>query len=97
MIKRNQLYGILGFLVYAKELSLRLSATLKVFIYVIADIAEKIQDLFMQQNLFSTSAKLEWIKKRNGNQNSFQPHKSNYVKAFCTKCGFGITKFTNGW
>ena len=40
-------------------------------------------------NLFSTTAKLEWLKRETGIR-SFQPHKSNHVKAFCTNCGSAL-------
>lgn len=40
-------------------------------------------------NLFSTTAKLEWLK-RETEIKSFQPHKSNHVKAFCTNCGSAL-------
>lgn len=40
-------------------------------------------------NLFSTTAKLEWIKAETEIKN-FQPYKSNHVKAFCTNCGSAL-------
>lgn len=40
-------------------------------------------------NLFSTTAKLEWLKRETGIR-SFQPHKSNHIKAFCTNCGSAL-------
>ncbi|WP_167611959.1 GFA family protein [Maribellus sediminis] len=40
-------------------------------------------------NLFSSTAKLEWIK-RETEIRSFQPHKSKHVKAFCTHCGSAL-------
>ncbi len=40
-------------------------------------------------NLFSTTAKLEWIKTETEIK-IFQPHKSNHVKAFCTNCGSAL-------
>ncbi|MFB6317767.1 GFA family protein [Saccharicrinis sp. FJH54] len=40
-------------------------------------------------NLFSTTAKLEWIKTETKIK-VFQPHKSNHLKAFCTNCGSAL-------
>jgi len=40
-------------------------------------------------NLFSTTAKLEWIKKETEIK-AYQPPKSNHVKAFCTNCGSAL-------
>lgn len=40
-------------------------------------------------NLFSTTAKLEWIK-RNYAIKVFQLPKSNHVKAFCSNCGSAL-------
>ncbi|WP_167618639.1 GFA family protein [Maribellus sediminis] len=40
-------------------------------------------------NLFSATAKLEWIK-RDTEIRSFQPHNSKHVKAFCTHCGSAL-------
>ena len=40
-------------------------------------------------NLFSATAKLEWIKQETEIR-SFQPHKSKHVKAFCTHCGSAL-------
>jgi len=40
-------------------------------------------------NLFSTTAKLEWIK-RETEIKSFQLEKSNHAKAFCTHCGSAL-------
>jgi hypothetical protein len=40
-------------------------------------------------NLFSTTAKLKWIKTETEIK-IFQPHKSNHVKAFCTNCGSAL-------
>jgi hypothetical protein len=39
--------------------------------------------------LFSTSAKIEWIKAET-EVKIFQPAKSNHVKAFCTNCGSAV-------
>jgi len=39
--------------------------------------------------LFSTTAKLEWIKTKTEIK-IFRPHKSNHVKAFCTNCGSAL-------
>lgn len=40
-------------------------------------------------NLFSTSAKIEWIKTDTTIQ-IYQPNKSSHVKAFCTNCGSAL-------
>lgn len=40
-------------------------------------------------NLFSTKAKIEWIKKETEIK-SFQLPNSNHVKAFCTNCGSAL-------
>ena len=40
-------------------------------------------------NLFSTTAKLEWLKKET-DISIFQPHRSNHRKAFCTNCGTAL-------
>ena len=40
-------------------------------------------------NLFSTTAKLEWIKGES-NVRSFQVKRSNHVKAFCVTCGSAL-------
>jgi hypothetical protein len=44
-------------------------------------------------NLFSTTATLEWIKTETEIK-TFQPHKSNHVKAFCTNCGSALPNLT---
>ncbi len=43
-------------------------------------------------NLFSTTAKLEWIK-RDSEIKVFQLPKTNHVKAFCAKCGSALPNF----
>lgn len=40
-------------------------------------------------NLFSTTAKLEWIKTET-DMKTFQPPRSNHAKAFCTNCGSAL-------
>ncbi|MBO1923637.1 GFA family protein [Thiomicrorhabdus sp. 6S3-12] len=40
-------------------------------------------------NLFSSTAKLEWIKGEN-NVRVFQVKKSNHIKAFCMTCGSAV-------
>lgn len=40
-------------------------------------------------NLFSSTAKLEWIRTETEIK-IFQPHRSNHVKAFCTNCGSAL-------
>lgn len=40
-------------------------------------------------NLFSTHAKIEWIK-TDTEIRSYSPHKSNHVKAFCSTCGSAL-------
>lgn len=40
-------------------------------------------------NLFSTSARLEWLK-RETEIRIFQPPKSNHIKAFCANCGSAL-------
>ena len=40
-------------------------------------------------NLFSSSAKIEWLK-TNTEIKTYSPHKSDHVKAFCTNCGSAL-------
>lgn len=40
-------------------------------------------------NLFSASAKLEWLK-RDTEIGIYKPHKSQHVKAFCKNCGSAL-------
>ena len=40
-------------------------------------------------NLFSVTAKLEWIK-REHDISTFQPPKSHHMKAFCSRCGCAL-------
>ena len=40
-------------------------------------------------NLFSTTAKIEWLKTETEIK-TFRPHKSSHVKAFCTHCGSAL-------
>ncbi len=40
-------------------------------------------------NLFSTTAKLEWLKRKTEIR-IFQLHNSHHVKAFCTNCGSAL-------
>ena len=40
-------------------------------------------------NLFSTTARIIWVKKESEIR-TFQPSKSNHMKAFCTKCGTAL-------
>jgi len=43
-------------------------------------------------NLFSTTAKIEWLKSETEIR-TFQPPRSNHVKAFCANCGSALPNF----
>ncbi|TRZ41832.1 GFA family protein [Robertkochia solimangrovi] len=40
-------------------------------------------------NLFSSSAKIEWLRTEKKIK-TYQPHKSEHLKAFCTNCGSAL-------